>query len=111
MANDDDKIIGTNLRNLRNLKGLSQTVIAEDLKITFQQIQKYEKGINRISLSTSIRLVKALKCSIFDLTEGVYNEAGIELMPLQDRRFLKEFNSLSKETRDFIKTVMIKSKN
>ncbi len=111
MANNDDKIIGANLRKLRNLKNMSQAVLAEKLKITFQQIQKYEKGINRISLATSIRTAKALKISIFELTEDLYSEAGIELMPLKDRLFLKEFNSLSEETKDFIKTLMLKSKN
>ncbi len=40
--------------------GLSQTALGDELGVTFQQIQKYERGINRIAGSTLIRLGKVL---------------------------------------------------
>jgi len=46
--NTTDVYIGKRLRMLRLSKGLSQTDIASQLGITFQQIQKYENGRNRI---------------------------------------------------------------
>ncbi len=46
---DFDKHIGQRLRERRVVLGLSQTVLADGLGISFQQLQKYEKGFNRIS--------------------------------------------------------------
>ncbi len=44
-----DKHIGQRVRERRIVLGLSQTVLADGLGITFQQLQKYEKGHNRIA--------------------------------------------------------------
>lgn len=43
-----DRIVGRNIRICRLQKGLTQTELADALGLTFQQVQKYEKGINRI---------------------------------------------------------------
>jgi transcriptional regulator with XRE-family HTH domain len=43
-----DKVVGRNIRTCRVARGLSQTDLANKLGITFQQIQKYEKGVNRV---------------------------------------------------------------
>ncbi|MGO4572222.1 helix-turn-helix domain-containing protein [Microvirga sp. 2TAF3] len=48
------------MRLARNQAGLSQTTVANALGITFQQLQKYEKGTNRISASMLVRAAKAL---------------------------------------------------
>lgn len=48
-STDTDIIIGKNLVKLRKEKSLSQTDIAKILDVTFQQVQKYEKGLNRLS--------------------------------------------------------------
>jgi transcriptional regulator with XRE-family HTH domain len=46
-----DAHIGQKIRTRRNLLGLSQTELADAAGITFQQIQKYEKGVNRVGAS------------------------------------------------------------
>jgi transcriptional regulator with XRE-family HTH domain len=46
-----DVAVGTRLRTRRKLLGMSQTSLADQLDITFQQVQKYEKGTNRIGSS------------------------------------------------------------
>jgi len=46
-----DVAVGTRLRTRRKLLGMSQTSLADKLDITFQQVQKYEKGANRIGSS------------------------------------------------------------
>ena len=61
--------IGARLRALRMAAGMSQTVLGEAIGITFQQIQKYEKGKDRIAASTLQVLAAALKIhpgSFFD---------------------------------------------
>ena len=55
---DINKIIGTNLRFIRQLAGKTQTRLSKELSITFQQVQKYEGGRNGMS---AYRLYKAAK--------------------------------------------------
>ena len=59
-----DQRIGERLRAFRLLRGMSQEGLAERLGVTFQQVQKYEKGANRISIGRLIAIAKALQVSI-----------------------------------------------
>jgi transcriptional regulator with XRE-family HTH domain len=49
--NPTDKHVGSRVRMRRLMLGMSQGRLADQLGITFQQVQKYEKGVNRISAS------------------------------------------------------------
>jgi transcriptional regulator with XRE-family HTH domain len=55
-----DALIGQRVRRLRAARGLSQTELGQAINVTFQQIQKYEAGTNRIAASTLVRLAAAL---------------------------------------------------
>lgn len=55
-ANKVDEHVGGRMRKRRLQLGMSQERLAELLGVTFQQVQKYEKGVNRIAAS---RLYKA----------------------------------------------------
>lgn len=55
--------VGSRLRLRRTLAGMSQTRLAELLGITYQQVQKYERGANRISVSRLAAIAQALKVS------------------------------------------------
>ena len=46
-----DRVVGNRVRERRNALGLSQTELADAVGVSFQQIQKYEKGTNRIASS------------------------------------------------------------
>lgn len=59
-ANPMDVHVGTRVRMRRMILGLSQEKLGELLGLTFQQIQKYEKGINRIGASRLFELSKVL---------------------------------------------------
>ncbi|HEX2655889.1 MULTISPECIES: helix-turn-helix transcriptional regulator [unclassified Rhizobium] len=65
-----DLIIGENLARIRKARGLSQSSIAEVLDITFQQVQKYEKGTNRVSASVLFELAQALSVPMDDFFHG-----------------------------------------
>jgi transcriptional regulator with XRE-family HTH domain len=67
----EDKIVGANLRRIRTQAGESQTELGNALGITFQQIQKYEKGTNRISASRVVQVCRHYKCPISDLFTGI----------------------------------------
>jgi transcriptional regulator with XRE-family HTH domain len=62
-----DVEVGLTLRRLRNQRKLSQTALADALGITFQQIQKYERGTNRISASMLVHAAQALDVRPADL--------------------------------------------
>jgi transcriptional regulator with XRE-family HTH domain len=57
----DDIAIGARLRVARLAAGMSQSILAKQLGVSFQQIQKYEKGTNRLSGGTVMAVCKALK--------------------------------------------------
>jgi transcriptional regulator with XRE-family HTH domain len=59
-ANPIDVHVGSRVRLRRMLLGMSQEKLGERLGLTFQQIQKYEKGINRIGASRLFDLSKVL---------------------------------------------------
>lgn len=63
--------VGSNIRRLRALRGMSQETLGDALGITFQQIQKYEKGTNRVSASRLVRMAEVFAVRIDVLFEGV----------------------------------------
>ena len=59
-ANPVDVHVGSRVRLRRMLLGMSQEKLGEHLGLTFQQVQKYEKGVNRIGASRLFDLAKVL---------------------------------------------------
>src|ERR1700761_9231535 len=63
--------VGGRIRARRVALGISQTALAKALGLTFQQVQKYEKGANRVSASTLVRVAKELGVTVaFLVGEG-----------------------------------------
>ncbi len=69
--NPIDLLVGGNVKQRRAQIPLSQTELANKLGITFQQVQKYEKGSNRISASRLYIISQLLHCDVIDLYEGI----------------------------------------
>ena len=59
-----DAAIGKRLRTLRLQRGLSQTELGTLISVTFQQVQKYEKGTNRISAGRLQRIAEVLSVPV-----------------------------------------------
>ncbi len=57
-----DVYVGQQLRTRRVEAGLNQSQLGGAIGVTFQQVQKYEKGVNRVSASMLHRCSEALKC-------------------------------------------------
>ena len=66
-----DAHVGKRLRTLRMLAGLSQTELGKAAGITFQQLQKYEKGSNRVPAGHMYQFAAALECSPMDFYAGL----------------------------------------
>ena len=66
-----DVHVGSRVRLRRMLTGISQEKLGEALGLTFQQVQKYEKGANRISASRLYEIAAFLDVSVEFFFEGV----------------------------------------
>lgn len=66
-----DQFVGTKLRLRRLALHISQQQLAKTLGITFQQIQKYEKGVNRIGAERLYKVAVALAVPIYYFYEGL----------------------------------------
>ncbi|MGZ6016181.1 MAG: helix-turn-helix domain-containing protein [Phenylobacterium sp.] len=67
MSENPDPIdveVGARIRIRRKLLSVSQSDLAQALGITFQQVQKYERGANRVSASMLVKIAKRLNTSV-----------------------------------------------
>ena len=64
-----DKLVGERIKARRNELGVSQQDLGEKLGISFQQVQKYEKGMNRVTTGRLLQLCRALQCDLTDLAD------------------------------------------
>ena len=62
--NPIDVHVGSRIRLRRTLLGISQETLAQAIGLTFQQVQKYEKGVNRVSSSRLVDMANALDIEI-----------------------------------------------
>jgi transcriptional regulator with XRE-family HTH domain len=66
-ASEIDKAISARIRKVRNEKGVTQTVLGERIGVTFQQVQKYESGRNRVSAGRIVVIAEALEVPVSKL--------------------------------------------
>lgn len=96
-----DLLIGKNLRLIRLSQNFSQEQLSKRVAVTFQQIQKYEKGKNRLSVSRMVQLAAVLDCHPMDFLKGVWDGACEEhrvwqqIMRVTDHRILHAFQAIA----------------
>jgi transcriptional regulator with XRE-family HTH domain len=103
--------LGSKLRLRRLALGLTQTKVAQAINVTFQQIQKYEKGTNGISSLRIMQLSKFLKVPVIYFFEGFAEYDNIEksensTLDLNYSFLTKLFTGLSEEQKEKILTVL-----
>src|SRR5262249_12488083 len=94
--NPTDKYVGSRVRMRRLMLGMSQEKLGEKLGLTFQQVQKYEKGTNRIGASRLQHIAQILKVPVsffFDGAVGKQAEDGSSKAPVAD--YVSDFLSSS----------------
>jgi transcriptional regulator with XRE-family HTH domain len=107
--NPIDVHVGGRIRLRRTLLGRSQERLADAIGLTFQQVQKYEKGANRVSSSRLVDLANALDVAVpyfFDeMSAGVSAQTPSELMRTKQRPEIdQEQDPLAKrETLEFVR--------
>lgn len=71
-----DKIIGARVRARRLQMGMTQEALADQIGVTFQQVQKYEKGLNRVAAPTLLEMAEALNTPVTWLLPEVRQGRG-----------------------------------
>lgn len=71
-----DRHVGARIRGRRVGLRISQTKLGQAIGVTFQQIQKYESGTNRVGASNLFKISKALNVDVSFFFDGVVNENG-----------------------------------
>ena len=94
-----EREIGARIRARRRQLGLSQSELADQLGVSFQQVQKYERGANRVAASTLVATALALGVSIGWLVgEDAPQDGEQELFAAMCRpgalEILKAFNAI-----------------
>jgi transcriptional regulator with XRE-family HTH domain len=87
--NPIDVHVGARIRLRRTLLGISQSALAEAIGLTFQQVQKYEKGMNRVSSSRLVDMANALDVAVpyffEEMSATVRGQTPSELMRTKTR--------------------------
>jgi transcriptional regulator with XRE-family HTH domain len=84
--------LGRNLRTARSAAGKSQSEVAEFLDLTFQQVQKYENGTNRIPVDRLVSLAAFLEVPLLQFIDP--SDADSEFQTLAAQFSTKEFHTL-----------------
>ncbi|ALL14478.1 helix-turn-helix domain-containing protein [Caulobacter henricii] len=92
--NPVDLHVGGRVRMRRKLLGVSQEQLAESLGLTFQQVQKYERGANRVSASKLYEIAKTLQVPVSFFFDGLADPMGgseADEVGLHAERVVQEF--------------------
>lgn len=86
----EDTIIGATVREIRTSKGISQEALAGAIGVTFQQVQKYESGRNRIAATRLLQIASALDVT----TEALLPRSTRSMAGASDPALDKELREL-----------------
>ena len=89
-----DRIVGRNIRIFRLQKGLTQSELADELGLTFQQVQKYEKGTNRVGSGRLLRIAIFLGVPVTALFKGSDELADADKQSIFDQLASPHANQL-----------------
>lgn len=103
-----DKLVGARIKLYRDISGLSQSELGEFVGVTFQQIQKYEHGTNKISVGRLFEICSALNVSVNTFLKGLIDNSSdqspnMSLVSDNKQEQLMPDPVSSKETRELLK--------
>lgn len=84
VPSDVDRVVGMRMRHRRRDLKLTQEKLGELLGLTFQQVQKYEKGVNRVSAGRLFELAGVLGVPITYFFEGIAEMVGSPTMTVAE---------------------------
>ena len=117
-AGAEDVEIGRKIRTLRLERGLSQSGLAEGIGLTFQQVQKYEKGTNRVSAGRLQQIANILNIPVTFFYDGMgvrtkksdAHSAGLALVQTKGAmRLLRSYADIPSRTTKYALVVLAES--
>jgi transcriptional regulator with XRE-family HTH domain len=116
-AGAEDIEIGRKIRALRLERGLSQSGLADGIDLTFQQVQKYEKGVNRVSAGRLQRIADMLHTPVMFFYAGVgakprkdHRDSGLALVQTKGAmRLLHAYSEIGSRTTKYALVVLAES--
>jgi transcriptional regulator with XRE-family HTH domain len=109
-TNSHDIEVGQRIRARRMAQGMSQTELGELLGVTFQQVQKYEKGINRVGAGRLVRVGEALDVPVsffFGTTDGGGEDTRAILGVLDTSYSLRLLRAFSRIPQTHVQRAMV----
>lgn len=113
MGNRESREIGLRIKKVREALGISQMKLAEAVEVSFQQIQKYESGMNKVSIEKLKKISAALNAPLTyfigidketKLKKGIVEEEGVkyggigfEDLSAEEIQLLLRFRSVKNE--------------
>ena len=104
-ATDIDREVGQHIRRRRVALGLTQQALAGRVDVTYQQLHKYERGINRIAIGRLVKIAAALGTTVEMLLDG----QGSPQFSADDREMFELTNSyrlLTQRQRDGVRALV-----
>jgi transcriptional regulator with XRE-family HTH domain len=92
--NPTDKHVGSRVRMRRKMLAMSQAKLGDAHGVTFQQVQKYEKGTNRIGASRLQQISHILQVPVVFFFEGAPNASAPQTLMAQIDAFVSDSNGL-----------------
>src|SRR4051812_8527846 len=89
MTADINARLGAVIRQKRTLLGMSQEALGKKLGITFQQIQKYEKGRNQVAFPRLVELAAALNMGVIEMVTAALGDDPARIDGVSERETLE----------------------
>ncbi len=110
-AEEIDRQVGRNVREMRRLQQMTQKDLADKIGVEFQQLQKYETGLNRFSASRLWMTGEALGAPVQDFFIGLCKkDKQAPLITPAEASMLADFRKLPPQTQEAIRGVISVSK-
>ena len=101
-ATDTDRAIAKRLKAARILSGKSQEQLADAIGVTFQQVQKYEDGSNRVSCGKMVMIAAALNVTAGSILDADAPTFDTDIRSRFSYELLRKVHTLSKPQQDLV---------
>lgn len=107
--NEISKMIGHKIKLRRKSLGLTQDQLARCLGLTFQQIQKYESGVNNVSICNLYKLSKILKVNVnYFINNNIINKDNTDIETKELAKIVEYYNKIKNREMKNIALQLIK---
>jgi len=103
-----DKHVGNKIKTARKLRKMTQTDLAQAIGISYQQVQKYEKGDNRVSASMMYMIAQAINIPMAYFYNGIErpNKGGIDEFDSRELTIIRKYRKMPPDKQNAVYRVV-----